>query len=74
MAGAVAGVKTTHTGGCLCGAVRYEVCGPPKAGTYRHIPTGAKLGRWALPSSFPRLLSTTFGWPTLKNGSVSWLE
>ena len=27
MAGAMAGDKTTHSGGCLCGTVRYEVRG-----------------------------------------------
>jgi hypothetical protein len=45
-------VSDVHTGGCLCGAVRFEVCGPAKWTAYCHCQscrkhTGAPVSAFA---------------------------
>ena len=61
----------THTGGCLCSAIRYEICAPPRGTSYCHCEdcrkaSGAPVLAWTFfPSgslSFTKGVPKTFIW------------
>lgn len=60
-----------HTGGCLCGAIRYKICAPPRGTSYCHCEdcrkaSGAPVLAWTFfPSgslSFTKGVPKTFTW------------